>query len=111
MDIKLPYKAITYNKYYRVWRGRMVISPEGREFKGKVVKDLYPFPKMEGHIKLDITFNFKDRHIRDLDNLTKALLDSLKGKIFDDDSEIYELATRKVICGEESIIIHCSKLT
>lgn len=108
MEIKLPYKALSYNKYYKFWRGRLVISPEGRSFKEEIAKALIGVQLIKGKVSLDITFNFKDNHVRDLDNLLKCLLDSLKNIMFEDDSKIFEIHMKKVVTDEESIIIKCN---
>ena len=34
--IELPIMACSVNKYYRSWKGRVLISKDGREFKKEV---------------------------------------------------------------------------
>ena len=91
------------NHSYRAYRGRVVLSARAREFKQRVADNLpADFNKITGKVKLEITFSFKDRRKRDIDNYLKVLLDSLKGLAFEDDDQIYELTVKKHIgCASE----------
>ena len=93
------------NHSYRAYRGRVVLSARAREFKEKVAKSLgEAFNKITGKVKLDVTFHFKDKRKRDIDNYLKVLLDSLKGLAFEDDDQIYELTVKKHIgCASEGV--------
>ena len=95
------------NHSYRAYRGRVVLSKRAREFKEIVAENLpEEFVKITGKVKLDITFSFKDRRKRDIDNYLKVLLDSLKGLAFEDDDQIYELTVKKHIgCTSEGVDI------
>ncbi len=42
----------------------------------------------------------------DLDNLTKAVLDGLQGRVFSDDAQIVELVVRKVYGEPEGVAVH-----
>ena len=50
---------------------------------------------MQGEIVLSITFYFKTKRRRDLDNQNKILFDALSGIVYDDDSQIAELRLRR----------------
>jgi crossover junction endodeoxyribonuclease RusA len=66
-------------------------------------------PILEGELKLEVTLSFKSKRKRDIDNCMKALLDCLEGRLFDDDSQIFELNIRKQIgCQAEQTAITLS---
>ena len=53
-----------------------------------------------GRIRLEVKFMFKDKRKRDIDNYLKVLIDSIKGVLFEDDDQIYELmVTKEIGCG------------
>jgi Holliday junction resolvase RusA-like endonuclease len=95
-EIILPFSAISYNTYYRIFRGRYVISKRGKEFRQQVKDALVGKPKTLGKVKLDIEFNFKARRTTsDLDNYLKAIIDAIKNEIIEDDSKIYSMSATK----------------
>lgn len=90
ITLELPWPP-SVNHYFRHWRGRMVISREGRSFRSKVCAILAAagVRPLEGHLKLAFLAFPPDRRRRDLDNLQKALLDALeKGGAYANDSQI-----------------------
>mgnify|MGYP001258758510 CR=1 FL=1 len=104
--IELPLMACSVNKYYRSWKGRVLISKDGREFKKEVDLLLNNYEKIKGKIKLSLILYFKDKRKRDLDNYNKVLIDCLKNKLFEDDDQIYKLYMEKHIgCGFNKICI------
>ena len=109
--IEIPIMACSVNKYYRTWRGKVLISKEGREFKKKVDLLLHNYEKVYGKIKLTIILYFKDKRKRDLDNYNKVLIDCLKNKLFEDDDQIYQLYMEKHInSGFEKICVKVDKI-
>ena len=52
-------------------------------------------PPLTGDLVMTIVFVLPDHHRRDLDNLSKAICDSLNGIVFDDDSQIVDLHLTK----------------
>ncbi len=83
----------------------------GREFREKVQSQLTNINPVDYPVKLSIIFKFKDRRKRDLDNLTKAIVDAMKGYLYQDDSQIEELHTYRFLgCGEDSIEIAMKKI-
>jgi Holliday junction resolvase RusA-like endonuclease len=107
VTVELPFACLSYNTYYRVMRGRYIISQKGRDFRTQVTNALVGKPKTA---KLELDFHFKDRRLRDLDNHMKALVDALKGNLFDDDSQIFEMVARKHIGVESKTIITVSAM-
>ena len=83
--------ACSVNKYYRSWKGRVLISKDGKEFKKELDLHLTNYEKILGKIKLNIVLHFKDKRKRDVDNYAKVLIDCLKNKLFEDDDQIYQL--------------------
>ncbi len=87
---QLPYPP-TVNTYYRHVGAKVLISAKGREYRNTVMNTLQfrGIKTLSGPVKLVIEFHAPDNRRRDLDNLTKCLLDSLKfGGIYLDDSQV-----------------------
>jgi Holliday junction resolvase RusA-like endonuclease len=112
MLIELDLIPISLNRLYRQFRGRTIISKEGRDFKALVsflLKDIDSsklmgeFTETEG-LKVSIRFYSnkfytKDKRIRkrflDADNLLKVVLDVVFREIGIDDSYITKLVVSK----------------
>ena len=100
-QIEIPLKCISYNSYYRIYRGHYCISSEGRIFRddmelhlNELLADNKPTNKK---IKLTIHCYFEKNYRRDCDNLGKSVLDCLTHSklIYLDDSQIYDLRILK----------------
>lgn len=108
IELALPYPP-SANHYWRMWRGRMVISREGRAYRqsvGAALKSMCIAP-MNGPLAVCIELCPPDRRRRDVDNGQKALLDALQhGGAFHDDSQVFWLLTRKgaVFPGGKAIV-------
>lgn len=74
-------------------RGRTLLSAEARQYKSKVqtIVDLLDCEPVSGRVFVSMTACPPDRRRRDLDNLLKIILDSLKGAAFGDDSLVDRL--------------------
>ena len=92
----LPY-PISANRYWRVYRGRVVQSREAGAYKRDVAKlaKLSGIGVMHGDVEVRVTLRpkmtksgveYKKR--LDLDNCLKVVLDSLNGVMYEDDSQI-----------------------
>ena len=97
--INLPWPP-SINHYWRHFRGRMVISREGRTFRENVCALLAGGgprqPPAGGRIALAMDAFPPDRRRRDLDNIQKPVLDALQhAGIYLDDSQIDLLITRR----------------
>jgi crossover junction endodeoxyribonuclease RusA len=79
----------------RVYKSKRYIDYE-KEMKEYFDKKEY-VEMLEGKLKLEVTFYFKDKRRRDLDNLMKALLDQLESRLFKNDDQIYEICSKKVL--------------
>lgn len=100
MVITLPYPP-SVNHYWRHFRGRTVISREGRTFRTNVCALLAGGngprkPPSGGRIALCMDAFPPDRRRRDLDNLQKPTLDALQhAGVYEDDSQVDLLITRR----------------
>ena len=97
----LPFPP-SMNTYWRSWRGRTVLSKNGRKFKTDVQDYIIEqnIPKF-GTRKLKITMILRPRDKRkiDIDNRIKAVLDSLQDAgVFDDDFQVDHI---EMIRGEQ----------
>jgi crossover junction endodeoxyribonuclease RusA len=80
---------------YRVFRGRSIMSKEGRAYVLAVaaIVEESRQPMLTGPLSVTIHCVRPNRLRRDLDNLTKGLLDSLtKARYWSDDSQIQRLS-------------------
>ena len=84
--VTLPYPP-SVNRYWRNFRGRMVLSKEGRDFKKRVAWLLQDMKPLKGPVWITVKA-FRPRKIGDLDNILKGALDSLSGFLYEDDKQI-----------------------
>ena len=97
MTLNLPYPP-SINHYWRRVGPRTLISREGRAFRKNVCALLAGggSPPIDGRIVLAMDAFPPDRRRRDLDNLPKAVLDSLThAGVYEDDSQIDLLIIRR----------------
>jgi len=94
IELTLPWPPST-NTYWRTYRGRMIISKKGREYREAVVDQVAlqnAAKHYTGRLIVEIEAWRPDRRRRDLDNLFKAPLDAMThAKVWDDDSSIIDL--------------------
>lgn len=96
--LKLPWPP-SNNTYWRHCRGRHYISPKGTNYRKQVtyyIKQHNLDVKTTSRIKIVITANPPDKRQRDLDNLPKAVFDSLThAEFWGDDSQIDDMRIRR----------------
>ena len=108
MVIELPWPP-SVNHYWRRQGSRYFVSSEGKTYKDSVY---YLCAQYRGLFKaserlfLSIDAYPPDKRGRDLDNLFKAVLDSLQyAKIYEDDSQIDHLTIKRNVLRENKIIV------
>ena len=97
IEMVLPYPP-SANRIWRMFRGRMVISREGRAFRGRVCSVLAAMgaQMMTGPLVVEIDLYPPDRRRRDCDNTLKASLDAIQhGGAYEDDSQIWKLTVTR----------------
>ena len=97
LELILPYPPTT-NHYWRHVGNKVLISLSGRHYRSNVQKLLLlqRVKPIEGRLAVEVDVYPPDARRRDLDNIQKSLLDSLKhGGAYLDDSQIDDLHTRR----------------
>jgi len=83
------------NTYWRTFKGRMLLSKRGREYRDAVCEQVAEqvVEKFgQSRIEVSIEAYRPDNRRRDLDNILKSVLDSLAhAGVYDDDSQIHRL--------------------
>ena len=100
MELELPFPP-SVNHLWRRVGCRTLLSREGRAYRQRVQKLLAMPGRMpiEGRLAVTIEVHPPDRRRRDLDNLQKALLDSVgHAGVYRDDSQIDDLHIRRREC-------------
>lgn len=95
IEFALPWPP-SVNHYWRNFRGRMVIGARGRAYRKAAIEAIsdqaVPTDGIGGPLKVELVAFPPDRRRRDLDNLQKALLDSVVAAgVIEDDSHIDDL--------------------
>lgn len=92
----------TANTYWRVWKGRAVLSTEGRGYKQNVEarwlrvfgnrRVAFPAP---AEVSVHLVWA-RGRKSGDLDNRIKPTLDALKGLAFTDDKQVVAISAERI---------------
>lgn len=95
MKLTLAYPPSS-NAYWRMWRGRILVSAVARAYKLSVrqralVARLKP---LAGEVSIDVVA-FRPALRGDLDNLLKVTLDALQGVAFVNDDQVAEIHARR----------------
>lgn len=93
-DLPWPPSA---NRYWRNFRGRMVISKEARDYRTKVgyQKSHLPQVKAGARLVVDMLAYPPDRRKRDVDNLIKITLDALEKGLGFNDCQVDKLSIER----------------
>lgn len=95
------------NTYWRNVSGKTLISAKGRAYR-KVVSDMgWTLPKYgTARLRVVIKAYPPDRRRRDLDNLPKAIFDSLeRAGVFDDDEQIDFFSIKRCAVEKPGLIM------
>jgi Holliday junction resolvase len=102
LDFVIPPKS---NRYFHTGRKYVFIPERIREAVEDAIfllKSMYNGKPIDKPVLVEVTYAFKDNRKRDLDNLTKTLLDVLEDAgILDDDKFVYKLTIEKKTKQEE----------
>lgn len=115
LQFNLPYPP-TINNYYKKWNNRIVISPKGKAYRELLRSTLWgrlgnvdSVAKKPvgltflGDVMVEIVIYPPDKRKRDMDNIKKALFDSLQhAGLFKDDYQIcddHTIRINKVVKG------------
>ena len=91
ITLHLPYPP-SVNHYWGTMGKRRFIGAKGKEFRRVVLEVSEGVQKAEGRLSMRVELYPPDRRVRDIDNITKALLDAcMHAGCYDDDSQIDEL--------------------
>lgn len=105
MHLTLPYPP-TVNTYYRHVGSKTLISKAGRDYRQAVigaVLEQRPGAGFPADVRLSVHVAawMPDKRRRDLDNLPKAILDSLQhAGVFEDDSQVDVLLMVRMPAGK-----------
>jgi crossover junction endodeoxyribonuclease RusA len=93
LTLPIPVSA---NRYWRNFRGRMVISAEAKAYKAEVwgLAKEAGAQLMAGELSLTMIV-YRPAKRGDLDNYTKILADSLQGVLYDNDSQIVRILAER----------------
>lgn len=94
----LPFPP-SVNTYWRTFRGRMLISAKGRQYRDDVLAAVLHADarrQFSGRLRVALVARPPDRRRRDVDNYLKAALDALThAGVYLDDSQIDELTIKR----------------
>lgn len=80
------------NALYRTWRGRILLSVRGREYKAAAVRAAKRQGAKPMHGELAVTLRiYRPRKAGDIDGYLKGCFDSLNGLAWEDDKQVVEL--------------------
>lgn len=104
LDAEIPLSPPSVNTYWGFSGSRRYLTPAAKRF----TKDLANWvkPKMsDKRLRLEVTFCYKDKRVRDLDNNLKPLIDSLvKNGLCVDDEQFDELIIKRGVVVNGGLI-------
>lgn len=87
---------VSANRYWRNFRGRMVISAEARAYKEEAawIAKAAGATLLDGDVSITLRV-FRPAKRGDLDNSIKVILDSLQGIVYANDSQIVRIVAER----------------
>ncbi len=90
VSVQMPWPP-SANRYWRKYRGRMVVSEEARKYKDEItiLALTWQIKTFTTRLSLKIFAYPPDRRVRDIDNILKIAIDSLQyAGIYENDAQI-----------------------
>ncbi len=90
VSVQVPWPP-SANRYWRKYRGRMVVSEEARKYKDEIsiLALTWQIKTFKTRLSLKIFAYPPDRRVRDIDNILKIAIDSLQyAGIYENDGQI-----------------------
>lgn len=100
------------NRYWRSYRGRVVVSPEAKAYKEAVwvVAKRAKLQPLTGDVALTLVWH-RGRRSGDLSNRIKVLEDALRGLWYADDKQVASIhATRQESPGDGFVLVDVTPL-
>jgi len=95
ITLTFPYPP-SINNYWLASGHRRYISKRGMEFKKAVQEACIGIPSFEDQkIEVSILLFPRDKRLLDVDNVCKAILDSMNGIIYADDQNVWKLSIER----------------
>lgn len=107
IELVIPDIPPSVNHYWVARGNRRFISKRGREWKQLVyiVANCKANKKyFDEKLEVEITISLPDKRRRDVDNFSKAILDSLEKICYKDDCQIYRLTVQKTHGKPKTVI-------
>lgn len=110
ITLRLPYPP-SINHYWRRVGHSTIISKEGRDYREAVMRLCEDY-RLDMRLAVLIEAVMPDRRRRDIDNITKALLDALThAQVWGDDSQIDDLhVVRRDVEAPGFVWVHITPL-
>lgn len=84
------------NKYWRSWRGHVVLSGDGKRYRSAAAEYARASP-LTGRLAVSLQLTMPDNRKRDIDNTAKAVLDAIgHAGIWLDDSQVDRLLIERL---------------
>ena len=95
ITLNLPYPP-SVNNYWIASGRRRFISARGRDFKQRVAESCVNVDSFKDQkVEVSIVLYPRNKRLMDIDNSCKAILDSLIGFLYDDDSQVWKLTVER----------------
>lgn len=95
ITLNLPYPP-SVNNYWIASGRRRFISERGRSFKQRVAEACGNVASFKDQkVAVSIVLYPRNKRLMDIDNSCKAILDSLIGFLYDDDSQVWKLTVER----------------
>jgi len=95
ITLKLPYPC-SVNSYWLTSGKRRYISKRGMAFKAAAAEACNGLTGFGGDpVEVSIVLYPRDKRLLDIDNVSKGVLDSLQGYLYEDDQQVWKLTVER----------------